>query len=147
VLIRAGEGPSVQSLSRLFDGAVKAIAADATATANGETACRAVEREILQAAGGRCLRLAVEIVGPGAARVSGKDDKLLQDSLSRLRAALKNSDGDMVDCDKPCRSACSGTPGKRCRTRRRKIPRRHHQAADETIGHPERRFRPLQGRP
>lgn len=99
VLIHAEEGPSVQSLSRLFDGAVKAIAADSDGERLKRHAVR-LEREIRKLlAEGVCGSLS-KLWDLGVARVGGKDDKLLQDSLSRLRAALKNSDGDMVDCDK-----------------------------------------------
>jgi hypothetical protein len=99
VLIRAGEGPSVQSLSRLFDGAVKAITADSDGERLKRHAVR-LEREIRKLlAEGVCGPL-LKLWDAGAARIGGKDDKLLQDSLYRLRAALKNFDGDMVDCDK-----------------------------------------------
>jgi hypothetical protein len=99
VLIRAEGGPSVQSLSRLFDGAVKAIAADSDSERLKRHAVR-LEREIRKLlAEGVCGSLS-KLWDLGAARVGGKDDKLLQDSLSRLHAALKkNTDGDLVDCD------------------------------------------------
>ena len=119
VLIRAGAGPSVQSLSGLFDGAVKAIAADS----DGErlrTACRAARARNPQAAGGRCQRLAVEIVGPRRRprrrqrrrAVAGQPEppaRRAEDSTARSSIATRR-----------CRSACSGTPGRRCRTRRRR---------------------------
>jgi hypothetical protein len=56
VLIRAGEGPSVQSLSRLFDGAVKAITADSDGVRLKRHAVR-LEREI-------CKLLAEGVCGP-----------------------------------------------------------------------------------
>ena len=100
VLIRAEGEPSVQSLSRLFDGAVKAIAADSDSERLKRHAVR-LEREIRKLlAEGVCGSLS-KLWDLGVARLGGKDDKLLQDSLSRLRAALKkNTDGDLVDCDK-----------------------------------------------
>src|SRR5512143_4219454 len=99
VLIRAEEGPSVQSLSRLIDSAVKAIAADSDGERLKRHAVR-LEREIRKLlAEGVCGSLS-KLWDLGAARVGGKDDKLLQDGLSRLRAALKNTDGDLIDCDK-----------------------------------------------
>jgi len=99
VLIRAGDGPSVQSLSRLFDGAVKAIATDS----DGERLkCHAVrlEREIRKLLAEGVTGSLSKLWDAGAARAGAKDDKLLQDSLSRLRAALKKTDGDLVDCGK-----------------------------------------------
>ena len=99
VLIHAGGGPSVQSLSRLFDDAVKAIAADSDGERLKRHAVR-LERELRKLlAEGVCGSLS-KLWDLSAARVGGKDGKLLQDSLSRLRAALKNTDGDLVDCDK-----------------------------------------------
>ena len=99
VLIHAGGGPSVQSLSRLFDDAVKAIAADSDGERLQRHAVR-LECEIRKLlAEGVCGSLS-KLWDLSAARVGGKDGKLLQDSLSRLRAALKNTDGDLVDCDK-----------------------------------------------
>jgi hypothetical protein len=99
VLIRAGRTPSVQSLSRLLDGAVKTIATDSDGERLKRHAVR-LEREIRKLlAEGACGSLS-KLWDLGAARVGGKDDKQLQDSLSRLRAALKNTDGDLVDCDK-----------------------------------------------
>ena len=120
VLIRAEEGPSVQSLSRLFDGAVKAIAADSDGERLKRHAVR-LEREIRKLlAEGVCGSLS-KLWDLGAARVGGKDDKLLQDSLSRLRAALKRiPTATWSIATRPCHSACSGTPGKRYRTRRRR---------------------------
>jgi hypothetical protein len=99
VLIHARGGPSVQSLSRLFDGAVKAIAADSDGERLKRHAVRleCAIRKLL--AEGVCGSLS-KLWDLGAARVGSKDSKLLQDSLSRLRAALKNTDGDLVDCDK-----------------------------------------------
>src|SRR5512143_3202365 len=101
VLIRAEGGPSVQSLSRLFDGAVKAIAADSDS--DGERLKRhavRLEREIRKLLAEGVRGSLSKLWDLGAARVGGKDDKLLQDGLSRLRAALKNTDGDLIDCDK-----------------------------------------------
>ena len=99
VLIHARGAPSVQSLSRLFDGAVKAVAADSDGERLQRHAVR-LEREIRKLlAEGVCGSLS-KLWDLSAARVGSKDSKLLQDSLSRLRAALKNTDGDLVDCDK-----------------------------------------------
>src|SRR5450631_191549 len=88
VLMRtAGDGQSVQSLSGLIDGALKAVAAGS----DGERVRRhgiRIEREI--------RKLAAEgVAGPlsklwdiAAARIGAKTDELLPDSLNRLRAAL-----------------------------------------------------------
>src|SRR5450759_5308384 len=96
---------SVQSLSGLIDGALKAIAADGDADRLRKHALR-IEREIrrLVAEGttGSLTKLwdagAARIGDAGAARIGVKGDELLQDSLKRLRAALK-IDGEVIDCD------------------------------------------------
>ena len=91
VLMRAGgDRQSVQSLSGLIDGALKDIAADSDGERLRQHAIR-IEREI--------RKLAAEgVAGPlsklwdiAAARIGAKNDELLRDSLSRLRAALKTT--------------------------------------------------------
>jgi hypothetical protein len=98
VLMRAdGDRQSVQSLSGLIDGALKAVAADSDGDRMRRDGIR-LEREIRKL-------VAEGVAGPlsklwdiAAARIGAKTDKLLSDSLSRLRAALP-SDGEVVDCD------------------------------------------------
>jgi hypothetical protein len=98
VLMRAaGDRQSLQSLSGLIDGALKAIAAGSDEERVRRHGIR-IEQEI--------RKLAAEgVVGPlsklwdiAAARMGAKTDELLRDSLSRLRAALTD-DGEVVDCD------------------------------------------------
>ena len=88
---------SVHSLSALIDGTLKAIAADSDAERLRMHALR-IEREI--------RRLVTEgVTGPltklwdaSATRIGAEGDALLQDSLKRLRAAIK-VDGEVIDCD------------------------------------------------
>jgi hypothetical protein len=99
VLVGAGgDGKSVQSLSGLFDGALKAIAADGDAERLSKHALR-LEREIRKLVAEGVAGTLFELFDTGAARVAAKTDALLQDSLRRLRAALK-TDGEVIDCDK-----------------------------------------------
>ncbi|HYB55969.1 MAG TPA: ferredoxin [Alphaproteobacteria bacterium] len=98
VLLAAGadEGP-VQSLSGLFDKALHEIAQGADGERLRRHALR-LEQEIrrLVAEGeGGTLSLLSEAA---ASRLATKKDDLLQDSLARVRAALK-ADGEVVDCD------------------------------------------------
>jgi hypothetical protein len=100
-LVLAGasdDGKPLQSLSELVDAALENIAADA----DGERLKRHVlriEREfrklVAEGAAGSLMQLC-DIV---ARRIGASGDGQLQDSLNRLRAALK-TDGEVVDCDK-----------------------------------------------
>jgi hypothetical protein len=98
VLVRAGDDrQSVQSLSGLIDGALKAVAADSDRERVRWDGIR-LEREIRKL-------VAEGVAGPlsklwniAAARIGAKTDEPLSDSLSRLRTAL-TSDGEVVDCD------------------------------------------------
>jgi ferredoxin len=99
VLVRAGgDGQSVQSLSGLFDGALKTIAAGSDAERVRKHAAR-LEREIRKLVAEGVTGSLFDLCDKGAARVGAKSDELLQDSLRRLRAALK-TDGEVIDCDK-----------------------------------------------
>ena len=98
VLVRAADDrQSVQSLSGLINGALKAVAADSDGERVRWDGIR-LEREIRKL-------VAEGVAGPlsklwdiAAARIGAKTDQPLSDSLSRLRAAL-TSDGEVVDCD------------------------------------------------
>ena len=97
ILIRDGSGEaSVQSLSGLFDGALKEIAAD-----DGEKLRKHAlrfEREIRALATERAGASLSDLWDKAAERLSAKNDESLQNSLSRLRTVLK-VDGEVVDCD------------------------------------------------
>jgi len=99
VLVRAGgDRKSVQSLSGLFDAAIKEIAADGERGRVSKHAFR-LEREIRKLIAGGMTGSLLDLWDIGAAQVGAKSDELLQDSLSRLRAVLR-TDGEIVDCDK-----------------------------------------------
>jgi hypothetical protein len=97
VLVRDDKQP-LQSLSGLFDGALQAIATDKDAdrlrkhTLNIE---RQVRKLVAEGSAGTLKKL----LDAAVARLGGKGNELLQNSASRLRAALK-LDGDVVDCDR-----------------------------------------------
>jgi hypothetical protein len=95
---KGGDGQSVQSLSALFDGALKEIAANGDGERTRKHAGR-LEREIRKlVAEGEAGTLS-SLCDRGAASIDVKSDEQLAKSLSRLRAALK-SDGEVIDCDK-----------------------------------------------
>jgi hypothetical protein len=98
VLIRDGAGEaSVQSLSGLFDGALKETAAAADGERLRKHTLR-LEREI-RALAAECTGASfLDLWDKAAGRLSAKNDELFQNSLSRLRAVLK-LDGEVVDCD------------------------------------------------
>ena len=96
ILTRGGDNP-VQSLSGLIDGILKDIAADADADRIGKHALR-IERELRRLVAEGTTGSLSKLWDLGVARIGAKDDKLLQDSLRRLRAALK-VDGEVADCD------------------------------------------------
>ena len=98
LLLRAGAGEaSVQSLSGLFDGALKEIAAGADGERLHKHALR-LEREI-RALTAECAGASLsDLWDKAAERLSAKNDELLQNSLGRLRGVLK-LDGEVVDCD------------------------------------------------
>ena len=99
VLTRAGgDGQPVQSLSGLVDRALNEMAADATTERVRKHAVR-LEREIRKLVAEGTRGSLSELWDSAAARIGAKNDKLLQDSLRRLRSALK-SDGEVIDCDK-----------------------------------------------
>ncbi len=98
VLIRAGgDGKLVQSLSGLFDGALKDIA-DGDAERVRKHAHR-LEREIRTLVAEGAAGSLSKVWDIAAAGIGAKSDDLLQDSLSRLRAAVK-IDGNVIDYDK-----------------------------------------------
>ncbi len=98
VLVRESDGKFVQSLSGLFDGALRDIAADGDGERVRKHAIR-LEREIRGLVAEGITGSLSNLWGLGVTRVGAKSDELLQDSLGRLRAALK-TDGDVIDCDK-----------------------------------------------
>jgi hypothetical protein len=99
VLVRAGsDGQSVQSLSALFDAALKEIAANGDGERLRKHAGR-LERAIRKLVAEGTTGTLSKLCDLGAARIGAKNDELLAKSLGRLRAALK-SDGDVIDCDK-----------------------------------------------
>jgi hypothetical protein len=99
VLVGASsDGKPVRSLSELVDAALKNIAADADGERLKRHALR-IEREIRKLAAEGAAGSLLDLWDIAAARVGGKNDELLRDSLSRLRAALKTA-GEVIDCDK-----------------------------------------------
>ncbi len=94
----SGAGKPVQSLSELVDAALKNIAADADGDRLKKHALR-IEREIRKLAAEGAAGSLSQLCDIVARRVGAGGDGLLQDNLSRLRAALK-TDGEVIDCDK-----------------------------------------------
>src|ERR1700690_64852 len=95
---KGGDGQSAQSLSALFDGALKEIAANGDGERIRKHAGR-LEREIRKlVAEGETVTLS-KLCDAAAARIGTKNDELLAKSVKSLRAALK-SDGEVIDCDK-----------------------------------------------
>jgi hypothetical protein len=96
VLVEGETDAPVASLCGLFDRALREIAADAEGDRLRKHALR-FEQEIraLVAEGGGRLS---ELWAAAARRVSTHNDVEFQDSLKRLRAAIK-ADGAVVDCD------------------------------------------------
>src|SRR5664280_3724580 len=97
-LVLAGKGgdrQSVQSLSALFDGALKEIAGNGDDERIRKRAGR-LEREIRKLVAEGATGTLSNLCDLGAARIGAKSDELLAKSLSRLRAALK-SDGEVID--------------------------------------------------
>jgi hypothetical protein len=98
VLMAGGGAQPVQSLSGLFDGAVKEVAASGDGERARKHAAR-LERAIRQlVAEGKTGKLSA-LCDLAAERVGAKSDEALAKSLKSLRAALKG-DGEIVDCDK-----------------------------------------------
>lgn len=98
VLIGNGtEETSVQSLSGLFDRLVQGIAAAADGERLRRHALR-LEREIRTLAAEGVRGQLLVLWDTAASRLAAHNDELFQDSLRRLRAALK-VDGEVVDCD------------------------------------------------
>jgi hypothetical protein len=98
VLAAGADKQPVQSLSALFDGALKEIAANGDGERIRKHAGR-LEREIRKLiAEGATGRLS-KLCDLATVRIGAKNDELLQKSLDRLRAALK-IDGEVIDCDK-----------------------------------------------
>ncbi len=116
---KGGDGQSVQSLSALFDGALKEVAANGDGERVRKHAGR-LEREIRKLIAEGTTGTLSKLCDLATARIGAKNDEALQKSLSRLRAALKARrrghrlrPGDAVP-------SCSSTPGRPCRIRRRR---------------------------
>jgi len=97
LVLTADEKHPVQSLSGLFDGAVKEIAAKNDGDLLRKNAHR-IEREIrkliVEGSSGTLFKL----YDLAADRIIAKNDEQLAKSIKSLRAGLKN-DGEVVDCD------------------------------------------------
>jgi hypothetical protein len=92
------DGAAVQSLTALFNAAVKVVAEKG----DGERVKRhtlRIEREIRKLVAEGVTGQLSELWDVAIGRIGAKEDNLLRDSLTRLRAAVK-ADGDVVDCDK-----------------------------------------------
>ena len=97
VLVGGGE-EAMQSLTALFDAAVKVVAAKGDGERVKRHAIR-IEREIRKLVAEGITGSLSELWDVAIGRIGAKEDKLLSDSLARLRPALK-ADGEVVDCDK-----------------------------------------------
>jgi hypothetical protein len=97
VLVDGDPAAPVQSLCGLFDGALREIAADAEGDRLRKHALRFEQeiRALVAESGGARLS---ELWAAAARRVSTHNDVEFQDSLKRLRAAIK-AEGAVVDCD------------------------------------------------
>jgi hypothetical protein len=98
LISKGGSGQSVQSLSALFDGALKEIAANGDGERIRKHAGR-LEREIRKLIAEGEIGTLSKLCDAAAARIATKNDELLAKSVKSLRAALK-SDGEVIDCDK-----------------------------------------------
>jgi len=99
VLMRAGgDRQSVQSLSGLIDGALRDVAANGDDERVRKHAIR-LEREVRKLVAEGMAGPLSKLWSIAAARIDTKTDELLENSLNRLRAALK-TDGEVIDCDK-----------------------------------------------
>jgi hypothetical protein len=98
LISKGGDGQSVQSLTALFDGALKEAAANGEGERIRKHAGR-LEREIRKLVAEGTTGTLSKLCDLGVGRIGAKNDELLQKSFSRLRAALK-SDGEVIDCDK-----------------------------------------------
>jgi hypothetical protein len=99
VLVSKGaDGQSVQSLSALFDGAIKEIAANGDGERIRKHTGR-LEREIRKLVAEGETGTLSKLCDAAAARIGTKNDELLAKSVKNLRGALK-SDGEVIDCDK-----------------------------------------------
>jgi hypothetical protein len=96
-LVLTGDAKPVQSLSALFDAALQDLAADNDGDRIRKHAIR-LEREIRTLVAEGAREPLFKLCDLAAARLGVKKDAALQDSVKRLRAALK-SDGAVVDCD------------------------------------------------
>jgi hypothetical protein len=98
VLLRAGgDRQAVQSLSGLIDGALKVAATDSSGERMRQDGVR-LEREIRKLVAKGASGPLSKLWAAGVAALGANNDKPLENSLSRLRAALK-ADGEVIDCD------------------------------------------------
>jgi hypothetical protein len=93
-----GDGQSVQSLSVLFDGALKEVAGNGDGERIRKHAGR-LEREIRKLVAEGETGTLSKLCDAAAARSGTKNDELLAKSLKSLRGAIK-IDGEVIDCDK-----------------------------------------------
>jgi hypothetical protein len=95
---KGGDGKSVQSLSALFDGALKEVAANGDGERVRKHAGR-LEREIRKLIAAGATGTLFKLCDLATTRIGAKNDEQLAKSLKSLRATLK-SDGEVIDCDK-----------------------------------------------
>lgn len=97
LLLTTDENQPMQSLSRLFDNAVKEIAAndDGRLRKYAHRLEREIRKLIAEGGGGALFKL----YDLAADRIAAKNDEQLAKSIKSLRAALEN-DGEIVDCDR-----------------------------------------------
>jgi ferredoxin len=99
VLVGGGtQANAVQSLSGMFDSALKEVASGVDGDRLSKHA-RRLEREIRKLVAEGATGSLSALWGAAAARLGAKNDELLRDSLGRLHAALK-PEGEVTDCDR-----------------------------------------------
>ncbi len=98
LVLTADDKQPLRSLSAIVDGAVKA-AVDGTDPDRLRKHAYRIEREVRRLVAEGSAGSLKKLVDAAAARLGAKNDKDLQDSVKRLRAAL-NIEGEVVDCDR-----------------------------------------------
>ena len=142
---KGGDGQSVQSLSALFDGALKEIAANGDGERIRKHAGR-LEREIRKLIAEGTTGTLFKLCDLAAARIGAKNDESVAEKpepsarrAQERRRGHRLRQGDAVPAVSACLAGLAGPEGA-------EIPRRDQQADHETVRHPERGFRPLEGR-
>ena len=118
VLIADGDEQRCNRFPALFDARLKDIAGRRRRRTAAQ-ACLAPRAGNPHADRGRRHRTLSVLWDTAAGRLGAKNDELFQDSLKRLRAALK-IDGEVIDCDQAMPFRLFQHVWKGCRSRRRR---------------------------